>query len=153
MTVDVQLARGANKIYDCVIASNGDLATVDSFNTSLAVSLFGEKRANVSEVPQASRRRGWWGNETNDEIAFELGSKLWIVMAQPRKTTLNLNRAKSYAEDCLKWLVEDGFLQRVEVAASFTEIGLRLKIDLYRSQDIIETRYYDLWNNSGELVT
>jgi phage gp46-like protein len=153
-SVDLKLERPVDtKIYDLTIASSGDLGTIESFDTSLAVSLFAEKRADSSEVPDPPRRRGWWGNETNDEIEFEIGSKLWILMAQPRKTSLNLERAKSYAREALQWLIDDGFLQSLEVSAEFTSIGIRLTIVLYRSANIVETKYYDLWEASGELVT
>lgn len=152
--VDLKLERPSSTLlYDLVVSATGDLDVVSSFDTSLAVSLFAERRADVSEVPDPPRRRGWWGNETNDDLGFEIGSKLWILMAQPRKTSLNLERAKSYTREGLQWLIDDGFLKNIDVSAEFTDLGIRLTIILYRSNDVIETKYFDLWEASGELVT
>jgi phage gp46-like protein len=152
-TVDLKLIRDQQFLYDLLIKSNGDLDVVDSFDTSLTVSLLGERRADASEVPDAPRRRGWWGNEVNDNIEFELGSKLWIVLAQSRKTSENLRRAISYAREALQWLIDDGYLRDIQVSGEFTTIGLRLEIILLRDQSVAETRYYDLWTNTGEIVT
>lgn len=152
-TVDLRLSKEKNKPYDIGLKANGDLDTVDSFDTSLAVSLFAERRADSSEVPAAERRRGWWGNETNNDPTFEIGSKLWIVMAQSRRTSFNLKRAISYAREALQWLIDGGFLRDVRVDGEFTDEGIRLKIDLIRDQNVVDTRYYDLWENSGELIT
>lgn len=137
--------------YDLVIAPNGDLAQISGFDTSLIMSLFCERRADESEIPAANLRRGWWGNTVSDDAGFEIGSKLWIVIEQPRKLTEVMNRAIKYIQDGLQWLVDDGYLDQVIVGAVFSAIGLQANIQLLRSQSVIDSKYYDLWQSTGNL--
>lgn len=148
--IDLKLER-ENDLYDLQLNENGDFKLVQGFDTSLAVSLFGERRANASEVPTSEFRRGWWGNEVN-EAAFELGSKLWIVMQQPRKTSTNRKRAEAYAREGLQWLIDDGFVKDIKITSQFSETGILLEIKLLRDQDEVDTKYFELWENSGELT-
>lgn len=133
--------------YDISFA-NGDFELVDNFDTAIDMSLFCERRADRSEVPTPERRRGWWGNELSRVAGFQIGSKLWLL-AQARRTQETLNKAISYAQESLQWLIEDNLAEQVVVTGEYLDdVGIRLYITIYRSQSIVESRYYDLWTET-----
>jgi len=135
-------------LYDISIDSQGDIETADFFDTSILYSLFGERRANKDEVVDARSRRGWIGNEGTD---FENGSKLWLF-EQARITATNLSRIADEAKNSLQWLVDDGRAVSITVADVSIDTSsnkLILILDIARSFDQVERRFFDLWNNTG----
>lgn len=134
------------KVYDITIDSNGDILTDDFFDTSLLYSLFGERRADPSEVVEPQLRRGWIGSEEKD---FENGSKLWLF-EQARLTRTNLNRIEDEARKSLQWLIDDDFLVSIdEVNATVKNGNVSLEIIIRRSRSEVERRFFELWQNSG----
>ena len=148
MAIDIQLTQQASDGRFIVSLENGDFKTIDSFDTSITVALFGDERADSSEVPAVERRRGWWGNKFGDEPEFQLGGKLWLLN-QNRRTSETLNKAVTIAQNALQWLVDEQHAKSVDVTGEFTESGIGLTITIFRSSAVTETRYYELWNNSG----
>lgn len=149
MAIDIAIQQDpvTGKFYTDL--SNGDFLTNNSFDTSLLISLFGDKRADPSEVPAVQNRRGWWGNPFNtDDEEFELGSKLWLL-DQARATPATLNRAITYAQEALQWLVDDGHAQRIDVSGNLSQNNIQLSVTILRDSGVTETRYYDLWENTG----
>lgn len=136
------------RLYDINIDAQGDIETADFFDTSLLYSLFGERRANKDEVVDARLRRGWIGNEGKD---FENGSKLWLFQ-QARITATNLSRIADEAKKALRWLVDDGFAVSIEaeVTIDISRNKLILILDIRRSFDKVERRFFDLWDNTGK---
>ena len=146
LLVDVNEDTG---LYD-ISLSDGDFTTIDSFDTSLKVSLLGDRRADKSEVSAAHLRRGWWANQFAETLGFQLGSKLWLL-DQSRKSQNTLNSAIDYAKNSLQWLVDDGYAINITVTGVFTALGIQLKVVLFRGQSKTETKYFDLWENSGDV--
>lgn len=146
MTTDVKLDKPAgSQFYDLSLDANGDLTNGDFFDTSLQYSLLGERRATASEIGISEFRRGWIGNENSD---FENGSKIWLLR-QARLTRTNLNQLQSLASNGLSWLVEDDILENIEVRA-LTRNGIAfLEITLFRFNSKVDTRFFELWNNTG----
>lgn len=136
--------------YDLFLGPDGDLASTNSFETALLMSLFGEKRASISEMPIAQNRRGWLGNTFGDIEGFEMGSKLWLL-DQARLTQDTLNLAITYAKDGMRWLVDFEHLERVRVTGEIIDNNIRLDITLLRSEAISETRSFFLWENTKGL--
>lgn len=134
------------QLYDISLDTDGDILTDDFFDTSLLLSLFGEKRADSSEVVEPQLRRGWIGSEGKD---FENGSKLWLF-DQARVTRTNLNRIQDEARKALQWLVDDGLAVSVdEVTATARNGTVTLEIVIRRSRSQVERRFFDLWENTG----
>lgn len=145
MTIDLIL-NPYGQTYDITLSEEGDLGNGDFLDTSILYSIYGERRASESEVPISSLRRGWIGNEGKD---FENGSKGWLF-EQARRTQSNLNELAGVLQDSLSWLVDDGFLERVNVRV-FLESGFtKAHISLYRFNSEVDHRYYLLWENTGE---
>ena len=94
--------------------------------------------------PAPELQRGWWGNLFNDVLNYQIGSKIWLLY-QARKTQDTLNRAITYVNDGLTWLVEDGYIDRANVSGEFSLKGISLTITLYRSQNIVASFTYELW--------
>ena len=141
LTVDA-----TTKLYDISIDTDGDILTDDFFDTSLLLSLFGEKRADPSEVVEPQLRRGWIGNE---DKAFENGSKLWLF-DQARVTRTNLNRIQDEARKALQWLVDDGLAVSADEVTAIARNGtVALEIVIRRSRSQVERRFFDLWQNTG----
>ena len=65
-------AGDGNLLFDIALAEDGDLLTVNSFDTALKMSLFCERRASAAEEGVPELRRGWIGNEANDVSNFEM---------------------------------------------------------------------------------
>lgn len=146
---DVALSKTADGYYDISIGEDGDVVKTDSFDTALLLSIFCERRADASEVPEPQRRRGWIGNLFG---AVEYGSKLWLLY-QARLTVNNVNRARGYLEQALSWLVDFGYLRRVVVQTrrDLDTGSLIADIQLQRFDDKIDERSYTLWDNTGRI--
>ena len=137
--VDVKLTNN-----DISFAANGDFELIDSFETSLEVSLFADARADANEVPTPQLRRGWWGNLFLD---VETGSKLWFL-AQASNTPLRLSQSINYARLALQWLIDDDFADNVNVTGTQDTNGIALNISIEKNGSVITERTYDLWRNT-----
>lgn len=134
------------KLYDITIDADGDILTDDFFDTSLLYSLFGERRADSSEVVEPQLRRGWIGSEGKD---FENGSKLWLF-EQSRVTRTNLNRIEDEARKSLQWMIDDELVVSVDgVTATVKNGKVTLAIVIRRSRSEVARRFFDLWRNTG----
>lgn len=151
---DFFLARNSDGIYDFVI-EDGQFKTVSSFDTAFLVTMFCERRADVSEVPAPEYRRGWLGNLLLFDDGFELGSKLWLLY-QERNTDTVLNKAVDYLNNALQYMVDDGHVESFTVVGSpFFDSngirnGIRLTIKYIVDKNITESRYYELWQNTPD---
>lgn len=103
--------------------ATGDLQTGQDLETACLVSLFTDRRATPDFVPTdgSSDRRGWWADPYNDA---PLGSNLW-QLERAKKTRDTLGLARRYAEEALRWLVDDGVAKEIVVNTSWlgTAIG------------------------------
>lgn len=133
--------------YDIGLGADGDLLKQDSMETAIEISLFGERRADISQVPEPFYRRGWVGNTVSSTEGFEQGSLLWLL-EQARVTPENARLAATFAEQALSWMVDDAILQAVTAVGSITAKGIRVAVKLTRFGGQTTTRYYDLWENT-----
>ena len=134
--------------YDIYLNSQGDIASTDSFNTAIKMSLLCERRANESEIAIPEYRRGWFGNTILGYNNFEIGSKLWLL-DQARADFNTLNLAKTYTEDALQWFVDDKYLTDIKTFVRYDRnFKLIVDITFNRTNDKTETISYNLWNNT-----
>ena len=137
--VDVKLTNN-----DITFAANGDFELVESFETSLDVSLFADARASAAEVSTPQLRRGWWGNAFLD---VELGSKLWFL-DQAKNTPLQLAQAISSTQKALQWLTDLSYADSVDVTGTQDETNIFLNILVNKNGSVITARNYQLWRNT-----
>ena len=146
--VDVKFFQREDGIYDFGFSDTGDFDTTEGLDTALLFSLFEERRADPSEVSPPNKRRGWIGNELQDDIGFELGSKLWLL-DQERLTQETVNKAQDYAQQAVQWLIDESIVDDVVTTAE--KVGtsdIRICIELFRDGNRIENRFFDLWKNT-----
>lgn len=135
--------------YDIDFGSDGDFITDDGLETAVLMSLLLDKRANAEEAPQPVRRSGYWGYEVND-MDF---SKLWLLYG--RLTTDLLNKSIEYANNCLQWLIDDGYATAINTESEFKKLtsdistwGISMTVTITKVNDIILSENYLLWVNT-----
>lgn len=119
------------------------LATDSSLTSAVLVSLFTD--ASVDG------QRGWWADSYPDPSKPErllATSRLWLL-ERGKQTQQTLISAKSYVEETLRWLVEDGLAESVTAEASFPAPGiLQLVISIKKpgSGSAEQIRIDNLWS-------
>ena len=144
--IDLKLTRN-NGIYDLTI-KDGDYESIESFDTALIMTIFGERRANESNQPINQNRRGWWGNIVLDQEGFEYGSLLWTFY-QTRLNTDTKNLLQSKLFEAIEWFIIDGLLVNAEVNSEIINNNIKFTITLFRSNNNVESRSFKLWDNTG----
>lgn len=132
-----------------LVIEGQDFKSADGLETTIAVLLFTDARADDSEVTGAEKRRGWVGNILR---SVELGGMLWLA-SQVRNTQHMQNFIKRWAEDSLKPLISDGFATGVLVAVIQDGVrGIKLNIEVTVKNGIVKK--YPLWldTNLGNLT-
>ncbi len=144
MAVDFKMTPDSNNVYDFAIV-NGDFQTEDSYDTAILYSVLGERRATASEVPEASRRKGWIGNEF---AAFENGSKVWLYY-QERAIRDTVNGLQNEVLNAVNWLVEDGRAINTTAEATLNKGTIGVIVTIVRPSSEVEQRFIELWDNTG----
>ncbi len=111
----------------------------DELVSAILISLFTDARATDEEFEQVKdwelSKRGYWA----DQLAgVSTGSKLWLLK-RASKNQDTLERAQSYAQDALLWLVQDNIAQSLNVETSYEQDDLL--IDIKINGDHIQVRY------------
>ncbi len=146
-TTDAVLSRTEIAKWDLTIDATGDILTADFFDTALLMSIYAEKRASESEVPQSRLRRGWIGNESFAD-GFEIGSKIWLF-GQARLNRDTLNGITSAAIEGLQWFLNRGFAINLAIDTVLIEGKITLQIDIFRPNSKVDRRFFSLWDGSG----
>jgi phage gp46-like protein len=110
---DLQLffACEQNPCADLQVKS-GDLARGNDLSTAIAISLFSDARARPDDViPDGTDPRGFWADALD---GVRWGSRLWLL-ERATNTRDVLLRAKTYAEESLNWLTENGIAKSFSV--------------------------------------
>lgn len=142
------IASTIKQYYDFEWDENGDIAHDNSLDTAIILSLFDEVRADESEVAPAEFRRGWLGNEINQDD-FEQGSKLW-EFEQARITGSMLSDLGDVVRISLEHFVTDGLASSIDVKSPYLNNGrIMTEITFFNKNSEPETRFFELWNNTG----
>jgi len=124
-----------------VAIDRGDLVLDTGLGSAVLRSLLTDRRATPEELARVGVRdpRGWWGEASGDEY----GSALWLLAREVRVEG-TLARARELARAALRWLVEDGIAQSVDVAATFVgQEMLHLAVRVRRGR---ATKWAHLWS-------
>lgn len=135
------------------LSMDGTQFSIDQgLETSVIISLFTDRRADADEVlPDGSGDlRGWFGDSMAEVVGDRIGSLLWLLWRE-KQTQKVLVRARDYARDALKWLVEDGLAKRADVEASYPRAGvLALAVEIERPDGSVSRyRYERFWGDSN----
>lgn len=113
MTVDLNRTGGKNFVVS------------EKLDTAVLLSLFTRRLAlEDDELPNPNGDRGgWWGDDYLPDEGDKFGSRLWLL----NRSTLDqstLNLAKVYAEEALRWLVDDGIAKSVDVIVEIYDVDM-----------------------------
>lgn len=114
---------------------------------AVLISLFTWRRAAPDDDLPAQSRNGWWGDSFPPAANDRIGSRLWLL-TRSKLTTQTVTRAREYAEEALKWLVDDGVATRVEVESLRLDIqtlGLACRIYKNDGRQPTDIRFANLW--------
>lgn len=120
-------------------------APLDRLTRSVVISLFSWRRAELDD--NAEQPMGWWGDTwpmiQNDRI----GSRLYLL----RRTTLTNKtplQARTYINQALAWMIEDGVAARIDTQVERTGIDmLAVAITLWqRNGTRHQITFDDLWS-------
>lgn len=134
--------------WDLSIGSDGDFEKVESFDTAILLSAIGSnRRASETEVPTVQYREGWIG-DINQPV--ELGSKLWLLF-QARIILKTLNDARTYLSQATQWFIDYKYADKVVTTLTRDNAGSSVSatVQLIRSQDVIASKNFKLWENTG----
>jgi len=143
-TIFIDLGHGVDYALDGL-----GFAEDDGLETAVILSLFTDRRANADDaIPDGSKdRRGWWGDSFADVKGDLIGSRLWLLSREKQLASV-LVRAQQYAEESLKWLVDDSVAESAVVVASNPRSGiLALGVSITRSgHPVKQYRFEQFWS-------
>lgn len=146
MRQDILIKSDGKGLYDIEI-DGFDFASAEGFESAIPTSFFTDARASAVQVQEAINRRGWIGNILFADIGRELGGLLWLL-EQARITDDTLNFAKTYCQDSLQWMIDDGLARsiRVSIERNGTR-GITILTDVVSIENTVK-RYVTLWRST-----
>jgi len=137
--------------YDADLAIvDDDLLEDEGLQTSVMLSLFLDRRADVGDVLPSDDgdRRGWWGDAFLAD-GDRLGSRLWLLERSKLGPEL-ARRAAELAREALEVFVTDGVAEKADVAAEVQNESLWYRVEIWRPQGEYEAhRFEHLWNGEA----
>ncbi|MFC3336896.1 phage GP46 family protein [Paracandidimonas soli] len=118
----------------------------DPLQRAVVISLFTWRRALPSD-PVDDDRCGWWGDSYPSVANDRIGSRLWLLRRRSL-TAETVRDAQAYAEEALRWMVDDGVLLSVVVTAQ--RQGVERLVLFVRGvsadgQADLDLRFNDVW--------
>jgi phage gp46-like protein len=124
-----------------------DVTTDEGLRTAVLLSLFTDRRAEDGDpLPDGGDdRRGWWADALNAD-GDRMGMRLWL---RDRGKALPdvASDVQRDAPEALRWLVEDGVAQSVDVSADVRGGILLITVNITRpGRDVVTFRFDYVWN-------
>ena len=140
---------GDTRFSDLQIIPPG-LATGDSLQSALIISLFTDRRANDDDpLSLDESRRGWWADSFLVNRNDKYGSRLWLLR-RAKVNTSTLVRAREYVLEATRWLIEDSVASRIDVTTDFmagrNDVML-ITIDVVRPTGSETFNFEHVWND------
>lgn len=135
-------------------AGDENIQTDEGLNTAVLVSLFTRRlAANDDELtdPLSEDRMGWWADPYADVTDDLIGSRLWLLRrSKTSQSTMNL--AKTYIEEALQWLIDDGVAESITVEVERHAEGvLAFRVEILKPTDPA-SRWVGVWNAHLDLL-
>ncbi len=129
---------------------NGRETRLDDFCTddlarAVVNSLLSWRRASDSDDVPGMTREGWWADSYTENDQF--GSRLWLLQ-RAKLTNETLSRAREYALEALRWMIDDGVAGDVSaVAERSASDRLDLMITVTKpDRTELSMRFQDVWS-------
>lgn len=143
----------ATDTYDLSIDEvRGDLAPEDTLTTAVYLSLMCDRLAQHRDVRRGEDRRGWWADAYADGYAEgrdRFGSRLWLL-AREKELPATLQRARTYVQEALQWLLDDGQADDLQVSVFVPSRGW-LAVLVTIAVDGDSRRYRFEWNDAAQV--
>ncbi|WCT72046.1 phage GP46 family protein [Sphingomonas naphthae] len=122
------------------------LATDDGLLTAILISLFTDAPARPDDVlPAEGARGGWWGDAVPAQAGDVIGSRLWLLSRAKRLADVAVV-ARGYAEEALKWLLDDGVVAAIAVETAAAGDVLAIGVTVTRPAGGGRQRYDFTWS-------
>lgn len=134
--------------------ASADLLQEDTLVSAVIVSLMADRLAAPNEVPAGTDRRGWWADAYAQE-GDRTGSRLWLLQ-RTKQLPETLQRARTYIGEALQWLVDDGFVDKIDLVVFTPAMGwLVAEVILWLDGESRRYRFEwnmdaDVWRLAGE---
>jgi phage gp46-like protein len=115
MAKDIRLIYDTDFMTADINPIEGDLQRDEGLETAVFISIFTDRRAKDGDlIEDPTDKRGWWGDQTSSYNDDRIGSRMWLL-ERSKATQGNINKAKIYLYECLKWLIDDGVAQKIDI--------------------------------------
>ncbi|MCR8931923.1 MULTISPECIES: phage GP46 family protein [unclassified Pseudomonas] len=113
---------------------------------AVLVSLFTWRRALTDDPVDDEELFGWWGDSYPDIADDRIGSRLWLLR-RVKLTDATQRDAEFYANEALRWLLDDGHAIAIEITSEKVDISrLNLTVILtVHGGDRIEIKPISSW--------
>jgi len=133
-----------DKAFDLVVEAD-DLKADDGLETSVAISVFTDKRVDDEDLPDLeTSKRGWWGDMFPEFPNDQIGSRLWLINRE-KTTTETLRRSEDYIVESLNWMLEDGVAKDVNASSVYNENNWLISAVEIEKPDGESTRFQINW--------
>lgn len=115
-----------------------------ALHRAAVISLLTWRRAGGDDVLDDAERYGWWGDSFPSAPDDKIGSRLYLL----RRRTLTdetVRDAIDYAREALQWLLDDGRVVDVAIAAERSVNRLDMRVVLTTPGEQIHVQLDDLW--------
>ncbi|MFH0021767.1 phage GP46 family protein [Pseudomonas fluorescens] len=89
---------------------------------AVLISLFTWRRALTDDPVDDDELFGWWGDSYPDIADDRIGSRLWLLR-RVKLTDATQRDAEFYANEALRWLLDDGHVIEIEITSVKAEIS------------------------------
>lgn len=106
---------------------------------TVVISLFTWRRAGPDDPVDDEERCGWWGDSFPRVADDRIGSRLWLLR-RVKLTERTQRDAEYYANEALRWLVDDGQVLDVAITserAGVDRLNLRVVLTLLSGAPLI----------------
>lgn len=131
--IDIKLIKNDADFFDIDWDDDGDVSTTETYETTIFMSIFCERRAKSYEVVVPQYRRGWIGNLIYTD-GSEDGCGLWLY-EQRRLVQSTINGVRDEAEKGLLWFIESGYADQIDVSAEPYNKKILLDIVIYSGNE------------------
>ena len=113
---------------------------------AVLISLFTWRRALTDDPVDDEELFGWWGDSYPDIADDRIGSRLWLLR-RVKLTDATQRDAEFYANEALRWLLDDGHVIAIEITSEKADISrLNLTVILtVAGGDRIEIKPISSW--------
>lgn len=89
---------------------------------AVLISLFTWRRALTDDPVDDEELFGWWGDSYPDIADDRIGSRLWLLR-RVKLTDATQRDAEFYANEALRWLLDDGHAIAIEITSQKADIS------------------------------